>query len=227
MSKKKKFAAAVISAAFALSNVTAFAQSTQPLQTTTPKTSETVIEDSRTLTPKGNAELVDNVSKSEDLQFITVTARDGNVFYFVIDHAANSDNVYFLNTVDETDLAALTEDGTITKKPTVETTKPITDSENPEAENADNDISEAQKETSTPQKSNNGIIYLLLIIAGGAGIGVYYFKILLPKKKIEQADDIENFEFDDSDEDDETELDEDSGYSDEADYIDEEQEDEE
>lgn len=227
MSKKKKFAAAIMTAAFALSGVTAFAQSTQPLQTTTPKTSETVIEDSRTLTPKGNAELVDNVSKSEDLQFITVTARDGNVFYFVIDHAANSDNVYFLNTVDETDLAALTEDGAITKKPTAETTKPITDGEATDTGNTDNNTDEQKPETSTPQKSSNGIIYLLLILAGGAGIGIYYFKILLPKKKIEQADDIENFEFDDSDEDDETELDEDGGYSDEADYIDEEQEDEE
>lgn len=62
------------------------------------------------MTPKGNAQLVDDVSDNENLQFITVTARDGNVFYFVIDKGAQSENVYFLNTVDESDLEALVDE---------------------------------------------------------------------------------------------------------------------
>ena len=107
-----KFAAAVFTAVFALSGMTAFAQSNAPAETP----AETVIEDNRTLTPKGNAQLVDDVSDNENLQFITVTARDGNVFYFVIDKGAQSENVYFLNTVDESDLEALVEKSD--KKPT-------------------------------------------------------------------------------------------------------------
>ena len=112
-----KFAAAVFTAVFALSGMTAFAQSNAPAETPT----ETVIEDNRTLTPKGNAQLVDDVSDNENLQFITVTARDGNVFYFVIDKGAQSENVYFLNTVDESDLEALALKSD--KKPTA-TSKP-------------------------------------------------------------------------------------------------------
>ena len=112
-----KFASAVFTAVFALSGMTAFAQSNAPAETPT----ETVIEDNRTLTPKGNAQLIDDVSDNENLQFITVTARDGNVFYFVIDKGAQSENVYFLNTVDESDLEALVEKSD--KKPTA-TSKP-------------------------------------------------------------------------------------------------------
>ena len=85
-----KIMAAVFSVAFILSGMTAFAFSAESEATAT---TETVIEDNRTLTPKGNADLLDDVSDSEDLQFITVTARDGNVFYFVIDHAAENENV--------------------------------------------------------------------------------------------------------------------------------------
>ena len=115
-----KFASAVFTAVFALSGMTAFAQSNAPAETP----AETVIEDNRTLTPKGNAQLVDDISDNENLQFITVTARDGNVFYFVIDKGAQSENVYFLNTVDESDLEALVEQSD--KKPTA-TAKPTTD----------------------------------------------------------------------------------------------------
>ncbi len=71
-----KFAAAVFTAVFAI-GMTAFAQSNAPAETP----AETVIEDNRTLTPKGNAQLVDDVSDNENLQFITVTARDGNVLF--------------------------------------------------------------------------------------------------------------------------------------------------
>lgn len=63
----------------------------------------------------------DDVSDNENLQFITVTARNGNVFYFVIDKGAQSENVYFLNTVDESDHEALVEKSD--KKPTA-TAKP-------------------------------------------------------------------------------------------------------
>jgi len=91
-----KVMAAVLTVAFMLSGMTALAFSAE---SGAAASTETVIEDNRTLTPKGNADLLDDVSDSEDLQFITVTAREGNVFYFVIDHAAENENVYFLNVV--------------------------------------------------------------------------------------------------------------------------------
>ena len=193
-----KFAAAVFTAVFALSGMTAFAQSNAPTETPT----ETVIEDNRTLTPKGNAQLVDDVSDNENLQFITVTARDGNVFYFVIDKGAQSENVYFLNTVDESDLEALVEKSD--KKPTA-TAKPEQTENTAETDSTDNDTKDKKDKTEKSeqpeqnrQKNNSGL-FIILALAAAAGVGGYYYKVILPKKKLEQADDLDDFDFEDED----------------------------
>ena len=193
-----KFAAAVFTAVFALSGMTAFAQSNAPTETPT----ETVIEDNRTLTPKGNAQLVDDVSDNENLQFITVTARDGNVFYFVIDKGAQSENVYFLNTVDESDLEALIEKSD--KKPTAtaksEQTENTaeTDSTETDKKNTDSKTEKSEQSEQNRQKNNSGL-FIILALAAAAGIGGYYYKVILPKKKLEQADDLDDFDFEDED----------------------------
>ena len=193
-----KFAAAVFTAVFALSGMTAFAQSNAPTETPT----ETVIEDNRTLTPKGNAQLVDDVSDNENLQFITVTARDGNVFYFVIDKGAQSENVYFLNTVDESDLEALVEKSD--KKPTAtaksEQTENTaeTDSTETDKKNTDSKTEKSEQSEQKQQKNNSGL-FIILALAAAAGIGGYYYKVILPKKKLEQADDLDDFDFEDED----------------------------
>ncbi len=191
MRNKIKIMAAVLSAVFVLSGISVYAQSSEP--------TTTVIEDNRTLTPKGNAELTDDVTDSENLQFITVTSKDGNVFYFVIDKGADSENVYFLNTVDDTDLEALAEqkDGTeqkpvVTQPAETEPTQEPTEQEKPKE-------NETEKEQ-TPQKQNNTMLYIILVVLAAGGIGAYYYKVILPKKKLEQADDIEDFEFEDDEE---------------------------
>ena len=59
------------------------------------------------ITPKGNATLVDDFYG--DKQLITVTTKAGNYFYILIDRA-NEDketSVHFLNQVDDADLLAL------------------------------------------------------------------------------------------------------------------------
>lgn len=193
-----KFAAAVFTAVFALSGMTAFAQSNAPTETPT----ETVIEDNRTLTPKGNAQLVDDVSDNENLQFITVTARDGNVFYFVIDKGAQSENVYFLNTVDESDLGVLIEKSD--KKPTA-TAKPELMENTAETNLTENDKKNTDSKTEKTEQpeqnrpKNNSGLFIILALAAAAGIGGYYYKVILPKKKLEQADDLDDFDFEDED----------------------------
>ena len=193
-----KFAAAVFTAVFALSGMTAFAQSNAPTETPT----ETVIEDNRTLTPKGNAQLVDDVSDNENLQFITVTARDGNVFYFVIDKGAQSENVYFLNTVDESDLEALVEKSdkkpTATAKPEQTENTAETDSTETDKKNTDSKTEKTEQQEQNRQKNNSGL-FIILALAAAAGIGGYYYKVILPKKKLEQADDLDDFDFEDED----------------------------
>lgn len=192
-----KFAAAVFTAVFALSGMTAFAQSNDNTVQT-----ETVIEDNRTLTPKGNAQLVDDVSDNENLQFITVTARDGNVFYFVIDKGAQSENVYFLNTVDESDLEALVDKSD--KKPTA-TAKPEQTENTAETDSTQNDTKDKKDKTEKAeqpeqkQQKNNSGLFIILALAAAAGVGGYYYKVILPKKKLEQADDLDDFDFEDED----------------------------
>ncbi len=182
-----KLAAAVLTAIFALSGVTAFAQSSEMA---TPAQTETVIEDNRTLTPKGNAQLVDDVTDNENLQFITVTARDGNVFYFVIDKGANSENVYFLNTVDESDIAALVED----YAPTAATEQKPEASPSPEPEQTE----QQQPKQTEQKKGSSPMLYIFLALIAAGIIGGYYFKVILPKKKLEDADDIEDFELEET-----------------------------
>jgi hypothetical protein len=73
------------------------------------------------LTPEGNASLVDDTVEDtpetleetmEGKQFLTVTTRNGNYFYLIVDRDGNTENVYFLNQVDERDLLDLIEDET-------------------------------------------------------------------------------------------------------------------
>ena len=73
-------------------------------------------------TPDGNLSLVDDFIQDEteydvsdrlerkDKQFITVQTKAGNYFYIIIDRSGDSENVYFLNMVDDSDLFALLED---------------------------------------------------------------------------------------------------------------------
>lgn len=67
------------------------------------------VAETQPLTPDGNLEIVDDIVQ-EDKQFITVKSRSGAEFYIVIDRSRDSDNVYFLNQVDDVDLFALLED---------------------------------------------------------------------------------------------------------------------
>lgn len=150
---------------------------------------------SRTITTEGTGHVVDNISDSDNLQFISVTAKDGSVFFVVIDKQNNNDNVYFLNKVDISDLEALAEDNTLTSSSTAVVTPVPSATATPETEEQTS-VAE-MKQTKEPISSTTLILILALIAA--AVIGVYYFKVIIPKKKLEQADDLEDFDFEDED----------------------------
>ena len=165
---------------------------TEP-ETTAEETKETT--EPVSLTPDGNLTLVDDLSgeESEDKQFITVVTKNGNYFYLIIDRASDSENVYFLNMVDEEDLYALLEDtdGISTS------TTPVT----PEPEvTSEPDTSE---DTATETETGGGIggtLLIVLIVAALGGGAFYYFKVMKPKQSVTGGTELDEFDFNDEDE---------------------------
>lgn len=160
------------------------------------------------LTPDGNLTLVDDINgaASESKQFLTVTTKAGNTFYLVIDRAANKENVYFLNLVDEADLLALIKDkvsptgisggGTVPIEPgpsgnpfgnpnSIESIKPVITPE-PVA-------GEAEQPDKTTAYFALGLIVLLLL-AGGT---VWFFKLRKPKKPAGNGSYLDEYDFGD------------------------------
>ena len=191
-------------------SVTAFAQT--PAEVTDDSNVQT---EPQPLTPEGNMTLVDDIEgdAAEDKQFIVVKSKGGNYFYIVIDNAAEGENsVHFLNQVDEADLMAIIEDGqTATPAPAVCncTEKCETGNVNISCPVCKIDTSgcigkeaATEPEETEQQPSNNGmgglVIFLVVALLGGGG-ALYYFKFMKPKQSVKGGTDLEDFDFDDYD----------------------------
>jgi len=99
-------------------STTAFAQSNEPVTEETPTPT---IEPVEPLSEESDISTRDLLyDKATNKQFITITDRDGNIFYLVIDYDSpvNEDEeqykTYFLNPVDTDDLKALAEEADTT-----------------------------------------------------------------------------------------------------------------
>lgn len=174
------------------------------------------------LTPEGNLNLVDDVvqssdgdaSEPEEKQFIVVQSKNGNYFYLIIDRSGDTENVHFLNQVDEADLMALIEDGTVESEPLVCTCtdkcKPgdidmscpvcqvaMSECQGTEAEpepTPDTDTDSEQE----PEKAKTGSAVLpviVLVVALAAGGAVYYFKFRKPKPDTKGPVDLDDYDF--------------------------------
>jgi hypothetical protein len=145
----------------------------QAVTTQTPEPSAEPQSTPAAFTPDGNLTLVDDVSgeQSEYKQFLTVVTKSGNYFYIVIDRAGDTENVHFMNLVDESDLLALIEGGE-TAAPEAMEPEPVTPASiEPEAE--------PEQEPESGMSGILGIVVLLALIGGGA---LFYFKVLKPKR---------------------------------------------
>lgn len=177
-------------------------------------------------TPDGNLTLIDDFLQIEapatedsariEKQFITVQSKNGNTFYIVIDRNGDTENVHFLNLVDEADLMALMEDENgETAAPTCSCTdKCVVGAINTSCEICRSNISECAgkeavaepeptepaKEPAAEKKSANFLPVLVLLIAGVAGGAVYWFKFRKPKTKTSGNSDLEDYDFGEDDE---------------------------
>lgn len=176
--------------------------------------------ENKPLTPDGQATVVDNVTDEDGKEFYTIVTPAENTFYLVIDKQRDNKNVYFLNAVTESDLLALAEKEDEAGS-TPATTEPLpqkcdctkqceagavnvkcpackldlTDciGAKPEAPAAD-----GEPEQPATAKNNTGMIVIVLLLVLGAGGAGYYFKVVKPKKDLDDADDFEDIEFEDA-----------------------------
>lgn len=142
----------------------------------------------------GNGEVKDDITDSSSKEFLTVTTKNNNTFYIVIDRSATSQNVYMLSQVDENDLAEfLDKDSTATVvTPQTDTSNVVLD-ETESNDNTDKETSvDTQKKDQT--KTNMGAMATILILALGGVAAYYYFKIYKPKKEAEEDDQPEGLE---------------------------------
>ena len=142
----------------------------------------------------GNGEVKDDITDSSSKEFLTVTTKNNNTFYIVIDRSATSQNVYMLSQVDENDLAEfLDKDSTATVvTPQTDTSNVVLD-ETESNDNTDKETSvDTQKKDQT--KTNMGAMAAILILALGGVAAYYYFKIYKPKKEAEEDDQPEGLE---------------------------------
>lgn len=188
------------------------AASTPPAQTSKPSASASADPETETkpFTPDGQATVTDNATDEDGKEFYTFTTPNDNVFYLVIDKQRDSDNVYFLNAVTEDDLAALAakdEDKKETESAMPEvavcncTDKCAPGEVNTGCPVCKNDLKtcvgktaepEPDTDKEQPEKENSAgsLIFILLAVAAAGGAG-YYFKVLKPKRDLDDAEDLD------------------------------------
>lgn len=149
-------------------------------------TEENTEENSGAFSEDGNLTLVDDINgeASEGLQYMTVTTKSGATFYIVIDRTSDSQNVYFLNQVDELDLMAIMDD---TQKAEYENSV----AEKEEAETVTPDVTEESSEPveevpeeKTEIQTVNPAVFGVIGVAAIAIVGGYMFM----KKKSKKDD---------------------------------------
>lgn len=181
------------------------------------------------LTPNGNLTLIDDIGpkKGEGQQFITLESKNGNTFYLVIDRDdKGTENVHFLNLVDEADLFALIEDEengsgaivqtcTCTDKcqpgdvntlcPVCRTNMSECTGKEPVTETEPADDPDTEPDADEPEQKNgsSAILLVVLLLAGGGGAAYYFLKVKKSQPKSKGPVDLDDYDYGEDEDDDE------------------------
>ena len=167
------------------------------------------------LTPDGQGTVVDNVTDQDSKEFFTFTTPSENTFYLVIDKQRESENVYFLNAVTESDLFALAEkdkdpeDNNVSAIPDPEPVCNCEDKCAPGEVDTDCPVcpltmkdctgkvpaadpeGDKDPEPEKPEKGSSSTMILVVIAALAVGGAGYYLKIYKPKHDLDDAEDFD------------------------------------
>ena len=165
---------------------------------------------------KGNATLIKSekiIYDTEQMQFIAVTTKSGDVFYVLINYSAENDedSVYFLNKVDTLDLYALLymtdeeEESGIDPDHVQKAEQAAKDWKN--SQNGIDNITETEEnpdsESETPEvQPNSGMNNMMMLSIGAFALiaaGIVAF-LMMKKKPVKKSE--PELNYDDSDEDD-------------------------
>ena len=169
--------------AFAYVDESAEASKTETVETE--KTDkDTVVEENQINTEEpfsvpGNAQVQDDITNSKNKEFLTITTKNNNTFYVIIDRSANVDNVYMLSQIDENDLQEFLEEDS-SASTIVDVTPEVVIDENTHTEQTEQPATESPEKEGTT--SNLGAL-VAIFIAAILGVGAYgYIKFIKPKK---------------------------------------------
>ena len=176
--------------AFAYVDESAEASKTETVETE--KTDkDTVVEENQINTEEpfsvpGNAQVQDDITNSKNKEFLTITTKNNNTFYVIIDRSANVDNVYMLSQIDENDLQEFLEEDS-SASTIVDVTPEVVIDENTHTEQTEQPATESPEKEGTA--SNLGAL-VAIFIAAILGVGAYgYIKFIKPKKDEDDGDD--------------------------------------
>ena len=162
--------------------------------------------------PSGQGTVIDNATNEDGREFFTITTQDENYFYLIIDRQRDSENVYFLDTVKESDLLSLAEKDQGQDTPGVSaipdpepvcicTDKCVPGEVNTACEVCVLSLKDCtgkapavvpdDPEPVTQEKGGSGTLIIVVIAALAAGGVGYYLKIYKPKKDLDDAEDFD------------------------------------
>ena len=176
--------------AFAYVDESAEASKTESVETEETE-KDTVLEENQINTEEpfsvpGNAQVQDDITNSKNKEFLTITTKNNNTFYVIIDRSANVDNVYMLSQIDENDLKEFLEEDT-SASTIVDVTPEVVIDENTHTEQTEQPATESPEKEGTA--SNLGAL-VAIFVAAILGVGAYgYIKFIKPKKDEDEGDD--------------------------------------
>ena len=175
------------------------ADTEETTETESEEADEETEESAGAFSESGNLSLLDDVETDEakELEYMTVQTKSGAVFYLVIDRSADTENVYFLNQVDELDLMAIMDDA---QKQEYESSLKEEPQEVPETPIEDEPTANepVDEEPQADLQTNNLALFGVIGVIAALVIGGYAF--MKKKAKKDGADLEEDLEFYDDEE---------------------------
>lgn len=134
----------------------------------------------------GNAQVQDDITEDSTKEFLTITTKNNNTFYLVIDRSASTENVYMLSQIDESDLQEFLDSGAVISEETSVPSVVLEENDTSSVTPANEEEPAAEEEQENASEGNlAGILAIVLLAVAGVG-AYYYFKIRKKKAEAEE-----------------------------------------